>query len=132
METCSFWDRYKADIVPKLEEIDIVLKTFENDLTVREVSEILMISEKEILQIIHNESIENIDKEAFLKIMEQGSNFICSIFRREIECGSPYVYTKENISYIYDIPIDKISYACKLLNIEIITTNVLPMVFAAV
>ena len=129
MRTRSFWEDYKTNIMPKLEEIDIVLKTFEEALTIGKVSEILLISQEEISRILRDESIQIIDKESFLRIMQKGSSFICNIFRREVECGSPHIYSKENIAYIYDIPLEKIEYACRVLEIEIITSGVLPLVF---
>ena len=129
MEGCSFWERYKTDIMPKLEEIDILLKTLEEDLNTEEVSDVLAISEKEVKDIVQRESIQKIDREGFLKIMKQGSSLVCRMFRREMECASPYVYSKEDISYIYEIPLQSVSEACKRIGVEIITTNVLPFLF---
>jgi len=101
-------------------------------LNVIEASEALYISETEIKDIMRHLNISVIDRKAFLKIMNVASSPICRLYQRERDIGSPHVYTQEEISYIYDIPIDTINQACEVLGLIELTAYTLPELFSRV
>ena len=57
----------------------------------------------------------------FFDVMRRGSSQICGMLCRELERGSPQIYTAEDIAYIYDLPVEKINGACEATDIYIIT-----------
>ena len=130
--TFSYLEYYAYCIRPKLKEIDLFIKTSLKGLSVSETANILNLTEQEVKGIMEKEGIESISRLAFFKIMENGSSDICRLFKREIEIGSPYVYSKEDISYIYNIDIGTIENVCNVLEITEITPFTLPDVFAEI
>lgn len=128
----NFLEAYQNEIEPKLKEIDILLKSADYPLTLEETSKTLCISEEEVSFIMHNENICEINNLTFFKIMLKGSSYICNLFCREIECGSPYFYSSKDISYIYNIDKKIIDNACNFLGINKITLNALPSIFAQI
>ncbi|MEA4816711.1 MAG: hypothetical protein VB120_07635 [Lachnospiraceae bacterium] len=108
----SFWDQYEAEIMPKLKEIDIFMKSNTENIGINEVSDLLYISKNEIKEIMQAEKIYDIDRTAFFKIMKKGTSPICRMFTRELERGLPNNYSPADISYIYDIEINKVLNAC--------------------
>ena len=130
--TFSYLEYYAYCIRPKLKEIDLFIKTKPKRLSVSATANILNLTEQEVKEIMKKEHISSINRFAFFKIMENGSSDICRLFKREIESGSPYVYSKEDISYIYNIDIETIENACNLLEITEITPFTLPDIFAQI
>ncbi len=126
----TFLETYIYDISAKLKEIDLFIKTSEENFSKYEVSEILYISEEEVENIMDCEKISVIDKRNFFRIMEKGSSAICKLFQRETECGSPYIYTRENISYIYNLDLSVVNEVCDNLNIKEVTSFTMPIVFS--
>lgn len=121
---------YQNLIAPKLKEIDLFLKTGDDYITSAQAAQILDESEKEIIDIMANLNIGKIDKKSFIRIMEKGSSPICGFFRRELACGSPYVYSRQDIAYIYKLDIKQLNLACDSLHIKEITPYTLPKVFS--
>lgn len=128
----NFLEAYKKNIAPKLQQIDINLKTCTYPITVSETSKMLYITEDEVKNIMKSENITEINKLTFFSIMINGSSYICKIFKREVECGSPYFYSSKDISYIYNIDKDMVEDACNFLGITKITSSTLPSIFAQI
>ena len=128
----SFLEIYQSEIAPQLQCLDIILKSMDEPLNAIEASEALYISEAEIKDIMRLLDISVIDQESFLKIMNVASSPICQLYQREIDIGSPFVYTREEISYIYTIPIDIINQACEDLGLIKLTAYTLPDLFSRV
>lgn len=128
----NFLEAYENEIAPKLKEIDILLKSSEYPLTTEEVSRVLCITKEEILSIMNNENINEINKLTFFQIMTKGNSYICKLFNRELECGSPHFYSVEDISYIYNIDKKLIDNACNFLGINNITSSTLPLIFVQI
>jgi len=128
----SFFDIYISEISPKIKSIDIFLQSSQSPFEIEEVSNILDISYKETLKIMAVENITEISKSNFFKIMLKGSSYICELFKREINCGSPTLYTASDISYIYDIEKSKIENAYRFLNIQFATESMLPAIFTQI
>lgn len=128
----SFLETFVYEISPRLKEIDLLIKTAEDDLTVEEVARVLSLAETEVFEIMEKAKITVIDQSNFFKIMEEGSSMICSLYRREKDCGSPYLYTPKHISYIYDLDLDLVADICNNLHIKEITNYTLPLIFSHV
>ena len=128
----SFLEMYQMEIAPQLQSLDIILKSMDEPLTYTEASEALYISEAEIIDIMKRLKINVIDQRSFLKIMSEASSPICRLYQRELSTGSPYVYTREDISYIYSIPIDIVNQACEDLGLVKLTAYTLPDLFSHV
>ena len=128
----SYLEVYQTEIAPQLQSLDIILKSMDEPLTITEASEALYISEMEIKDIVRRFGINEIDQQSFLKIMSEASSPICRLYQRELDRGSPYVYTREDISYIYSIPIDIIVQACEDLGLVKLTAYTLPDLFSHV
>lgn len=120
-------NKYNYEIVPKIKEIDVLLKT--NDIiSIEDTSKILNISQNEIIDILIKLNTKEINSKNFLSIMVKGSSFICKILKREIECGSPYFYTPKDISYIYELDYLKVKRAFDFLEIDRISTFEIPAI----
>jgi len=130
--TFSYLEYYAYCIRPKLKEIDLFIKTGKKSLSVTETANVLLLTEQEVKVIMEKECIKSINRSAFFKIMESGSSDICRLFKREVESGSPHIYSKEDISYIYSIDLETIENVCGTLEITEITPFTLPDVFAEI
>lgn len=130
-EAGSYMEYYDKNIKPIIMELDIAIKA-KRRLNNKQIGEILGISEKEVreIRLVHN--IKNINGSAIVKIMEFGTSEICAIFKREMETGSPFTYTKEQIAYIYGLDIDSVNAACGTLNVKEITWQSINNVFSAI
>jgi len=128
----SYLEYYAYCIRPRLKEIDLFVKTSKRSISISDAASILMLNSQEVIGIMKKEGIKLINRKAFFKIMENGSSDICRLFRREIERKSPHIYSIEDISYIYDIDLEKIKNVCSLLKIKEITPYTLPDVFAQI
>jgi len=129
-KTRNFWDSYLVDAAPKLTEIDLLIKTSDSPYNISVVSDLLYISENEIVGIMEGMNISEIDRSAFFRIMENGSSDICGLYRREVECGSPDIYSADMVSYIYGIEPDAVRSAAELLGIKDITAFTLPLLLS--
>lgn len=127
----SFFDYYSSKISPKFCDIDIYLRSGE-EMNLEDVSDLLSISENELKNIMNEKNIYFIDKGNFLEIMLLGSSYICQLYRREVECGSPILYTPEQISYIFDLDIYIILQICKELDIKEASSIILPKIFSKI
>ena len=132
MNSYSYLEQYYAKIAPAIREIDLMLKTSEGDLSVGQASRALDIRPREIMDIMRSNKIQTITKTNFLIIMRQGSSDLCQMYRRELDKGSPFVYTLEDISYIYGIGLDLIADVCERLGVSEITEYTLPEVLAEI
>jgi len=128
----NFLEFYQQRISSKLCDIDIFVKTSEGHMDISDISNLLQISEVEILDIMSSNNIQYIDSNNFFNVMENGSSYICNLFSREKECESPYIYTREQISYIYELDIKLINNICDKLSIIKITNHTLPLIFAEI
>ena len=132
MGCVSFLEVYREYIVPKLQEIDIFLKSSEEPLRVEDVAEILNIDGDNLDGIMVDIGISEISRAAFIEIMKRGDSHICRLFRRETEIGSPPTYTHDQIAYIYNLDKNQVKNACKKLKIGEATAFTMPMVFAEI
>lgn len=132
IEAKSFLDVYQNEIAPKLRQIDLTIKTLDKPLSRPAVCKLLGISRHELNDIMEQNKINQIDKLSFFTVMQNGTSEICKLFRREIECGSPYTYEREKIAYIYNLKADDVNSACEKLGIIEATPFTLPVLFSQI
>ena len=128
VETETYLDMYEREIEPRLQKIDVALKSAKTVRT-QEAAELLDVSEREIEKLMRQLHISRITPAAFVKIMENSDGDICNLFRREVSCGSPAVYTAEDIAYIYGIDPGQVSEAFRYINATEVSAAALPAVF---
>ena len=128
----SYLHTYTSHIAPKLREIDTYIKTSSGTIPIAKTAQLLCLSEDEVATITRDNNITNITRRNFFTIMAKGSSFICGLFRRETERGSPYVYTRADIAYIYMIDPDLLNATCDALGIHEVTDYTLPDLLAEI
>lgn len=128
----SFLRKYTKEIAPVLQEIDVMMKTYERPLTISQAAEALKIKKKEVRAIMDQFGLKKINKKAFFCIMRNGSSSVCRLYQRELAAGLPFTYSKETISFIYEIDKNAVSTACDQLGIKEATCLTLPRLFSLI
>lgn len=122
---------YREKLEPKLKEIDIFLKS--NDTySVEETAKILELNEEEVLKLKENLNIKKINTKNFIELMKNGNSFICKLLKKELECGSPLLYTPENIAYIYNLEYTEVKKAFEFLSLEKVNSNQIQLILAQI
>ena len=122
---------YNNEIVPKVKEIDILLKSNEN-ISLKKASSLLDITESQLEDILIKINEKEINSSNFLRIMLNGTSFICKILKRELECGSPYFYNAKDLSYIYELDYEKVLNAYRFLDLDKVTAKQIPAILAQI
>lgn len=121
---------YQNNIVRRLKEIDLFLKTKSSPYTKSDTIELLQISDEELEEVMKENNITHITPESFIVIMKSGSDELCRIFKRELECGMTEYYSPEQISYIYNIDIDVILNAYAQMGITKLHPGLMETLFS--
>lgn len=111
----TYLEQYDTQIAPKLQELDLFLKTMEPPYTIEEVAICLDSSADEIKKILHQMGVLVPTKGVFLYLMQIAKSPICKLLQRELACGMPPVYSIKEIAYIYDLEQEKVSKAANKL-----------------
>lgn len=122
---------YREKLEPKIKELDIFLKS-KDTYSVKETAKILELEEKEVLSLKENLGIKEITTKNFIELMKNGSSFICKILKKELDCGSPLLYTPENIAYIYNLEYNEVKNAFEFLSLEKVTSNQISLILAQI
>ncbi len=125
----NFWEYYIRNISPKLEQIDILLKTKSYNIPIETVSLLLNISRREVAEIMDKQNIICITSENFLSVMLNGTSYICDILRKELKKNFPQKYSPEDVAYIYNINYNEIKKAFDFLNTKKISSKSLKAIF---
>lgn len=123
----SISDIYFNKISPKIKEIDIILKE-RKTISFEKTLDLLDLKENELKSIMQKLKINKIKPKNFIQIMLNGDSFICKIFKRELECGSPSFYSPKDISYIYNLDESKVFKAFEFLELKFVTTSQIPTI----
>jgi len=124
-----FYDEYEAEIAPRLRSIDVFLRT-EHVSTPAEAARILGLSPDEVYSFFEDCSVpETIDRERFFFLLRSGSNKLCQMLRRELECGCPAIYKPHHVAYIYDLCADSVARAFHEMSCKEVPARVLPALF---
>jgi len=128
----SFLRKYTKEIAPVLQEIDVIMKTYEHPLTVGQAAAVLKIKKKEVRAIMEQFGLKKINKKTFFCIMRNGSSEVCRLYQRELAAGLPFTYSKETIAFIYEIDKNAVNTACDQLGIKEATYLTLPRLFSLI
>lgn len=128
----SFWELYLNEIKPALCEIDIFIRSLEEPIDACDAAGLLNLELGEVKGIMKKNNMRTIDRAGFFTIMESGSSLICRLYAREVECGSPLAYTREEIAYIYGLDIKAVEAACDDLHIKEATQFTIPLIFSKI
>ena len=126
----SYLEYYAKNIRPAINELDLAIKC-KSRLGNKELAEILGSNVQEIEQIRSTHNLKILNQNAIVKIMQESNSDICKMFQRELELGSPFTYSLEEFSYIYDFDINLVCEVCQKLNISEVTWKNMPSVFAS-
>jgi hypothetical protein len=127
-KTDSYLDYYDSRIRPVINRLDIAIKC-KDRLKDSDIAGILGMETSEILKIKAEHKLKKNDKTAIITYLKEGSSEICGIFKRETEFRSPYVYSFEEISYIYNIELKMLQRVCERKGIHRITKENINEVF---
>ena len=97
---------YRTNILSRLREIDLFIKTKPAPYSKNDVLSLLDMSSEEFDRITAELGIVCITPFSLVLIMKNGSGELSTAFRHELECGLTDSYSPEQISYIYNIDID--------------------------
>ena len=123
----NFFDLYSNEIAPRLEEIDVLMKSGCVDISL--LAQALSVPRAELRRIMSRNRLERITRKNLHIILSEGSSELCRIYRREVERGSPLVYTRDDISYIYGLDSRRVDEACDRLGVKETTEYFLPQIF---
>lgn len=107
----SFEKIYNQNIVPKIQAIDLYLKTECPPFAEEAVSKLLEISKEELSNIMQQHDITLITRLDFFTIIKNSSSYICGLINRQWQYVMHTNYTPEMIAYIYEINIEKVTAA---------------------
>ncbi|WP_105619129.1 hypothetical protein [Vallitalea okinawensis] len=125
----TYLQHYEEMIEPQLQQIDVFIKA-QDPITVNSLAQLLSISELEIHSIVSEENITQLNKMTFFMIMKKGSSPICKLFNRELERKTFNNYSIEDVSYIYDIPVNKVLEASNTIETDIFNSSNIRTLFS--
>jgi len=125
----SFDKIYSQNIRPKLEEIDIFLKSSPLPYAVNDVADLLAVSPEDTLSAMSRLGISTIDKINFFNLLLILPSYICKLIKRQWKYGTHTEYNAEMIAHIYQINIEKVKLVFDELNIQYINENQLSQIF---
>ena len=125
----TFMEQYKKQIEPRINAIDLFIKTETPPYDIKKTARLLQIPVRELRQIMKQEQLDTIDRNAFFHIMKNGTSPICRLFARELNCGLPSFYTAENISYIYNLDISTVLSAAKEMGVNHFSRSMVSILF---
>lgn len=128
----TFYDIYIWYITPKLKKIDLVLKTAWRGISHAHAAELLEITDAEVVAIMREEGVESLNKNNFARVMRRGSSEICRYVDREYRRGSPFIYSPEDVAYIYDLDQDDVRQAFEAVGVWEASAQTLPMIFTKI
>lgn len=132
--TYTFLEEYQQHIRPVIKEIDVFLRGASEPICAKDAACVLDLNVSEVLRILTELGFDGntMDKQGFLSVMERGSSPVCQMYGREMELGSPSIYTAAQIAYIYGLEEEVVKKACQKLQIKEVTAFVMPLIFAEI
>lgn len=125
----SFRQIYDQNIAPKLQEIDLFLKTTHAPYPVQQVAELLGVTKEAIISIMSQLDINSISKIEFFSIVSECSSYICGLINRQWKYVGTTFYTPSIIAYIYELNEEKVIDAFHSLDKDYIHESSLPELF---
>lgn len=128
----SFRHIYDQNIVPKLQEIDLFLKTTDAPYPVQRVAELLGVTKEVVVSIMSKLDMTSLNKLAFFNIVVECSSYICGLIKRQWKYVGTAFYTPQMIAYIYELNEKKVQDAFERLGIDCIHESHLLDVFSEI
>ncbi|MGL4343921.1 MAG: hypothetical protein ACRCTE_01860 [Cellulosilyticaceae bacterium] len=126
----SFKTIYNQNIAPKLQAIDLLLKTSDAPYHPEDIASVLQMSMEELTTITTNHQIHSIGMVDFFTIVSYSSSYICKLIQRQWQYFSLTHYTPEVIAYIYELNINKVEQAFSELDLTAIHSEDLMHLFS--
>lgn len=128
----SYLDVYKREIKPRLEEIDILAKGNFEETDTKQLAFLLDLTEDNLKEMMQIQKVDVINRATLAHIMYNADSLICNLFKRELQCGSPNLYSVNHISYIYNLDYNEVEKAFEFLNLTEVNSTQLLAVFAQI
>ncbi len=125
----SFDKIYSQNIRPKLEEIDIFLKSNTVPYAINDVADLLAVTPADVLDTMSKLEISTIDKINFFGLIFDLPSYICKLIKRQWQYSTDTMYSAEMIAHIYQLNIQKVKNAFEELHIQYINEEHLHQVF---
>lgn len=125
----NFNEVYDETIRPKLEAIDLFLKSNSSPYTADEVACLLEIDINILLNTMEQLEITALDKLNFFTLIFHLPHEICKLIQRQYRYILCKEYTPEMIAFIYNLNISKVKSAFDDLKVDTITSHELPDIF---
>ncbi len=124
----TYLDYYKTVLSPKLERIDLFLKTAPQPYGITESAALLDLSITETEAILRQLSVCCITRPVFLFLLQEGSSALCELLRRQLLFPND-TYTLPEIAYIYDLRREDVFAAAARLGLSSCHKLLLPLLF---
>lgn len=111
----SFKQIYTQNISPKLMDIDVFLKTNDAPYNPIEVALVLGMPSEEVTDLMQTHNIKTITLVDFFTIVSHASSYICRLITRQWKYTFSPHYTPEMIADIYELNLNKVQEAFKVL-----------------
>lgn len=128
----TFLKFYQREIKPRIEAIDVFLKTEPQPYELEQVAELLCLSMKELSKILEQEKFAIVTKGTFLHLMQIAPSPFCKMFRRELSRGMSKSYSLQDISYIYDLALKDVEAAAEKIGKQRFSSAELPLLFGEI
>jgi len=125
----SFDKIYSQNIRPKLEDIDVFLKSRTMPYDINDIAHLLSVHPVDILDVMDRLEISTLNKISFFSLLLYLPSYICKLIQRQWQYSTAKVYSAEMIAAIYQINIHKVKSAFEELEIEYIASDQLNAVF---
>ena len=126
-----YLERYQREIAPRLRLIDSWIKSGQQ-IEMEELADALGLELSAVEGIFPKPRNGGLIREDFLRVLEEGDSEVCRLYQREVACGSPLVYTPEQIAYIYGLDDFTVKRICERLGILEVTGYLLDLVLGEV
>lgn len=125
----SFDHIYATTIKPKLEEIDIFLKTNEAPFSQQAVADLLNVTYPQLLNTMQTNAIIELNNINFFQIIAYLQSPICTLISKQWKYNFLDKYTPEVISDIYNLEYSKVKLAFEEIGASTVDPSNLSCIF---
>ncbi len=125
----SFEITYNTYIRPRLEALDIFMKTSDIPYNLHDVAALLEISEQTLAQIMRANNIDKLDKISLFHVIFACKTTLCQLIKRQWKYANVSSYTPEMISDIYNLNINIVQGAFEDYEVTEVTEDNLMEIF---
>ncbi len=125
----SFYHIYDTNIRPRLEAIDIFIKTSTAPFNHHSVSRLLDVTPSQLLQTMNMSNIIELNRLTFFDLILKLDSSICHLISRQWKYQFLNEYTPQIISDIYNLNLDKVNSAFEDLGVTTISCDELDCIF---